>query len=272
MELQKATANQLAQQNLPLTLLPIFNSVTLEERRVLEVKYSMPRVSALSATDLPLHAKAVLIRIHAITGWTIPEDELIYNTLVSEFQNYLTEQCSDMNIDEVSYAVRTYGLQVKDWGKSMNLSLIDQPISAYRAKRAELSALEERAAQANTEALPAQTEGDWSECWEDIKLAAKAGTMHRMIIPVAVYDWLVRKEMLQLTAEDKKTLYKQSIEGFIKKCTDEMAMRRLSQDDRADLRKLTEADWENKYTDLKIRMTNLAKVQAVKELAMSEVI
>lgn len=253
-------------------MLPIFNSVTANERKVLEVKYSMPRINALPAADVPLHAKAVLIRIHAITGWVIPEDELIYNTLVSEFQNYLTEQCSDMNIDEVSYAVRTYGLQVKDWGKNMNLSLIDQPIAMYRAKRAELSELEERAARPKIDAPAAPTEGDWSECWEDVKLAAKAGTMHRMIIPVAVYDWLVRTGKLTLTPDEKKELYKQAIQSFIHKCTDEMAMRRLQPDDRADMRRLGEADWELKYPDLQVRMANLAKIHAVKELAMTEVI
>lgn len=49
-----------------------------------------------------------------------------------------------LNVEEIEYAFRSSGTVVKDWGKSMNLALIDEVLIPYLNQRFELSTTEER--------------------------------------------------------------------------------------------------------------------------------
>jgi hypothetical protein len=113
---------------------------------MLAVKYQSKRIGQFSPEELHNHTMALLFRIHTITGWKLPDDEFFLNTLVSEFEKFLSERYPDLNPDEITYAFRNYGTTVKDWGKSMNLSLIDEPIQKYLSVRKCLSDMEERKA------------------------------------------------------------------------------------------------------------------------------
>lgn len=108
------------------------------------IKYQCRPFREMAVHEIGNHSLALLIRIHAITGWNIPEHEDYLNPLVSEFTKLLMESYKDLNPEEIAYAVRNYGLEVKDWGKNMNLSLIDKPISEYRRVRKCLSDMEEK--------------------------------------------------------------------------------------------------------------------------------
>lgn len=90
-----------------------------------------------------MQSKAILVRIHVITGWTLPTDSLL-NVLVDQFQKKLIESYPLINSEEIEYAFRNYGTVVKDWGKSMNLSLIDEVLIPYMDERRKASEVEER--------------------------------------------------------------------------------------------------------------------------------
>lgn len=98
----------------------------------------------MNEAQISAWSKALLMKIHVITGWTIPDSSLLI-VLIDQFQKKLVESYPNMNVDEIEWAFRNKGTVVKDWGKAMNLSLIDQVLIPYLDERKTLShELEER--------------------------------------------------------------------------------------------------------------------------------
>src|SRR5690606_31250336 len=62
--------------------------------------------------------------------------------LRDQFRQKLLESYPTVNCDEVEYAFRK-NTDVKDWGKKMNLALIDEVMIPYLAERSEASRMEE---------------------------------------------------------------------------------------------------------------------------------
>lgn len=112
--------------------------------KMIELKYKSKQIGLMTPQEMTVWGKALLLKIHVITGWTIPEKELLV-ILVDQFQKKLIESYPDMNVDEIEFAFRNSGTTVKDWGKAMNLSLIDEVLIPYLGERKILShELEER--------------------------------------------------------------------------------------------------------------------------------
>lgn len=98
----------------------------------------------MNEAELMLWGQSLLLKIHVITGWVIPESNLLV-ILVDQFQKKLLETYPNMNIEEIEFAFRNWGTSVKDWGKAMNLALIDSVLVPYLDERKRLShELEER--------------------------------------------------------------------------------------------------------------------------------
>lgn len=91
-------------------------------------------------------AKALLLKIHVITGWVIPDSTELLNILIDQFQKKLEENYPHLNVDEIEFAFRQSGTTIKDWGKQMNLALIDEVLIPYTDHRVLLSRDEERKA------------------------------------------------------------------------------------------------------------------------------
>lgn len=66
------------------------------------------------------------------------------NILVDQFEKKLIEDYNMLNTEEIEYAFRKGGTMIKDWGKEMNLNLIDQVLSPYVDNRLQASANEEK--------------------------------------------------------------------------------------------------------------------------------
>lgn len=113
--------------------------------RILALKYASKQIGRMSETELMLHAKALLLKISVITGWIIPDNEK-QDILVGQFKMKLIEDCETVNVDEIEYAFRKYGTTVEDWGKQMNLNLVDKVLIPYLSERMEASFAEERKA------------------------------------------------------------------------------------------------------------------------------
>jgi hypothetical protein len=166
------------------------------EKQIMENKYASPSFASIPIEDRFLLAKALMLKIHIITGWTIPSEEN-QAILIDQFQKKMVESYPNVNADEMEYAFRNN--PVKDWGKNMNLNLIDEVMTPYLQTRKELSKIEER--QAAPLELPAPEISD-EDFIESIKNLYKKTNDWR-IIPVLAYDILNRENKIKLTKEDK---------------------------------------------------------------------
>ena len=120
--------------------------LTQQENNVLKAKYAAPVICKLNPDQLAREIKAMLIKMNIITGWTYPDDKLYQAILEDQLKKNLIEDYPDMNFVEMEYAFRHYGTAVKDWGKSINLSLIDEVLLSYKSERMEVSRKEEQKA------------------------------------------------------------------------------------------------------------------------------
>ncbi|MBS1915693.1 MAG: hypothetical protein JST87_05410 [Bacteroidetes bacterium] len=170
-----------------------------EERKIIELKYAGKRFCDMIGVDRLRTAKALLVRIHAITGWIIPEAEL-KNVLIDQLTKTIEEKYSKMTSEEIEYAMRNFGTEIQDWGKMMNLSLIDQAVQPYLTKRRELSNLEEQIVEKKLieqkEDLSDKSMIDWLI---NTKQNIEKEKWDWKWMPVSLYDFLVRKKKFHVT-------------------------------------------------------------------------
>lgn len=136
------TVKQPEQQNCLENLKKALAPVDLEDKMI-QLKYSGPQIGMMRIEDVKHWSMALVLKIHVITGWVIPDSQLM-NILVDQFEKKLLEDYGNLNPEEIEYAFRKYGTIIKDWGKAMNLNLIDQVLIEYLDKRLLASAIEEK--------------------------------------------------------------------------------------------------------------------------------
>lgn len=116
----------------------------------------------MSLFDLQQATKELLLRIHVITGWQMPPDELMM-ILVDEFNKKIVESYPNVNIEEVCFAFRERGSEVREWGKALNISLIDEVMIPYLEKRFEISKIEEQVKQIEHKPDLTRIEKEWQD-------------------------------------------------------------------------------------------------------------
>jgi len=141
MELQNINQDQSVQQ-LPLTnsLQNYLNAIptSAPEKAILQVKYSAMPFLKMDAVQVYDAATVVLLKIFVITGWELPVGNM-KKILVDQLSKHLKESYMNVNTNEIEYAFRQFGTTVKDWGKSLNLSMFDEVMSIYMEKRRQVS-------------------------------------------------------------------------------------------------------------------------------------
>lgn len=147
--------------------------------------------------EIDLWADALLLKMHAITGWNIPEKTILF-VFTDQFKKKIYESYSRVNADEFEFAFRNYGTEIKDWGKQMNLALIDEVMIPYLKKRFELSKIEE---QAKVKQLPNKPESEMT--MEELFETVRKNNPSIDFIPAILYDWLERTGKLKLTSKEK---------------------------------------------------------------------
>lgn len=206
----------------------------LAERQILEVKYQSEPFFKMAPDDVGIWADALLLKIHAITGWTIPEKTML-TVFTDQFRKKILESYPTTNPDEIEYAFRNYGTMVQDWGKQMNLGLIDQVIIPYLARRAELSKLEEQKSPAlidgPREDLSDQAMREW--LWDKRK-DVQAGGFSFAFLPLTLYVWLAKKGKLNLPVAKKAQYVQKAVDyrrrlytDALEKCEDSSVRARL---------------------------------------------
>lgn len=185
-----------------------------EERQILENKYASPSFARVPPEDRRLLAKTLILKIHIITGWTIPADENM-QILEDQFTKKMVESYPNVNADELEYAFRNN--PVKDWGKNMNLNLIDEVMTPYLQQRKELSKIEETKARPLELPAPEISDEDYLEA---VKATYRLTKEWRML-PVLAYDILVREGKINLTRENKIQIKENIDAGFPETSEDE---------------------------------------------------
>jgi hypothetical protein len=195
-----------------------------EEHKVIELKYAAPLFCKMNDQQRTLSATKLLLQIHVITGWTIPANEVMMNILADQFQKKLNEKYRNLNQEEVEYAFRNRGIDVKDWGKALNLTMIDDILLPYLDNRADLSKTEESIA---TKMLPDSstiTREMTKEDWDELITAAKDYSFDT--IPVMIYDYLIREKMITVSNEEKNNYMARSVGYYIEHYTDLLSKER----------------------------------------------
>jgi hypothetical protein len=142
--------------------------LTPAEKQMLSLKYKSKRIGDMKESEISKWTKALLMKIHVITGWVIPVTSELYTILKDQFQKKITEDYGELNPDEIEFAFRSRGTTVEDWGKEMNLNLIDKILLPYLHDRYKLSETEEKLhAQATKKPYDLKTAVDWRGQVED---------------------------------------------------------------------------------------------------------
>ena len=189
-------------ENLKTTLEP-------EEIRILEAKYRGQRFGCMVWADVDTWAKALLIKINAITGWIIPDETL--DVLLDQFRKKIVESYGNCTAEEIEYAFRNYGTVVKDWGKQMNLSLIDEVMIPYLSRRMEVSEHEEAIAMSkvpqieNKEDMSQRAMQDW---FDSVAKKVRAGEITVDFVPPTLYEFMDNEGNIPAT-KDEKYMYLQ---------------------------------------------------------------
>lgn len=156
----------------------------------------------MHAGEVALQSDKLLLIIHVITGWTVPAGELM-SILTDQFSKKCLESYPNVNPGEMEYAFRN-NTTVKDWGKAMNLALIDEVMLPYLERRFELSRIEESAK------TPKMIEYEPIEMTDEDLLTATFEVWKMIkkpdLIPESVYHYLVEKGKINLTIEQKKDI------------------------------------------------------------------
>lgn len=153
-----------------------------------------------------LVAKVLLLKIHAITGWTLPVSEMM-NIFIDQMQKKMQESYRNVTAEEVEYAFRNRGLDIKDWGKELNLTMVDEVMFPHLNTRSELSKFEEQQKNKPPEIEEKKqlSDEEWKEWLEDIS------KYEVNKIPCASYEYLVRKEKIILSPKEKHDYMERAI-------------------------------------------------------------
>jgi hypothetical protein len=160
----------------------------------------------MSSVELGFAGKALLLKINVITGWAIPEENM--DILIEIFTKKLIIGYPNVNADEFEYAFISGSSNVKDWGKAINLNLIDEVMQPYLQKRFELSRIEEqqknKMLELPKESLTDQTMNDW---FNDVWANVKNGTLKMEFMPLPLYEWYKASGKIVMPKGYKSDLY-----------------------------------------------------------------
>jgi hypothetical protein len=114
-----------------------------EEKHIVGLKYKSKQFYKMTPSELVTECQILILKISVITGWGIPIDEFQL-ILTDQFCKKIIESYSTTNVDEIEHAFRNKSIEIKDWGKNFNLSLLDEVLLPYLDKRFNISTVEEK--------------------------------------------------------------------------------------------------------------------------------
>ena len=201
-----------------------------EEAQILRVKYGATRFRNMSEEQIDLWGDAMLLKIAVITGWTLPSEHL-QNILLDQFKKKMQESYADCNAEEVEYAFRNFGHFVKDWGKQINLNLIDEVMRPYLEKRRLQSVVEEHAAPPLLLKAPAESISHFSMVrWLAREMRYVRTGKPWEFIPVELYDYFDKLGVINATNEVKYSYLQQAVARRAAQLEKEAPLSKTAQD------------------------------------------
>jgi len=189
------------------------SQINREEKQMFALKYKSTPFGILSEQQRMVYSDSLLVKINMITGWVIPGGDLT-DVLVDQFNKKFFESYPTVNPDEVEYAFRSAGTTVKDWGREMNLSLIDQVMIPYMEKRFELSKIEDQEKTKLMLNSPSTetTDEDMIYLWESTAQLVMKGAYPVDLIPSkpSLYDWAEKNGNIEISVDDKKKFFERA--------------------------------------------------------------
>lgn len=170
----------------------------------MELKYSAVPFAQYPDIELIKKVSVLLLKIHVIAGWVIPQKEL-QDILVDQLFKKIRESYGTVNEQEFEAAFRN-NLSVKDWGKNINLVLIDTVLSEYLDRRADVSRMEEHYRLAAKELPPPPEDELTDEDFIEANRAVYQLTKSYGLIAVKCYDILVSQGKINLSIEEKQEI------------------------------------------------------------------
>jgi hypothetical protein len=164
-----------------------------QEQQVLDLKYKSKQIGDMAPAEIAAWSGALLVKIHIITGWSIPTSKEFLDILVDQFEKKLTESYGALNPDEIEYAFRTHGTQIEDWGKAMNLNLLDKVLLPYLSDRFKISETERQLHyyQRRPE-FSLERDIDYRKQIEEDYQSFLGGKMRLVTFPIGYYDTLAQ--------------------------------------------------------------------------------
>lgn len=141
-----------------------------DELQIINLKYKSPVFGKMTDGQLFQSVQTLLLKIHVITGWEIPVKELM-GILIDQLIKKIREDYETLNSDEVEHAFRQ--APVKEWGKALNLNLIDEVVGPYLVKRRQISDMEERSKPAPVQKLAPMWQLDLEIAYNNLKRVNK---------------------------------------------------------------------------------------------------
>lgn len=136
--------------------------------------------------------------LSGIPATSLPSEEVMFAIIQGLIRNF-----GSMHEPEVRLAFEmaaTDKLDVEGHYQTFSLKYLSSVLNAFRVHVNKSMTYHSRRAMPEQPSISTQT--DWSESIEYLKEEVKKG--NQPIIPVAVYDWMIEKEMINPSVEDKK--------------------------------------------------------------------
>jgi hypothetical protein len=182
-----------------------------DDRLMIARKYVQPTLGSLwkhNKEQFYLTLQRVVMKIHVITGWRVPANEML-DILLDQMEKRIIERYPAINEAEIEHAFRNNTV-VKDYGKNLNLNTVDEVLLPYLSERYDASLREERMKTVkDVKMLPAAQVTDE----EFIISLYKTFTQNPqfLLIPTMAYDIL--KKTMQLSIEQKRSYLYQVAEA-----------------------------------------------------------
>lgn len=175
-------------------------TLTNEEKTIVELKYKSTQFGQMSDIELLNECRLLLLRLSVITGWIIPQAEL-KNILIENLCKKMVESYPNVNVGEVEYAFRNKGIEIKDWGKSFSITLLDEVMMPYIERRFGVSDLEQRIKRSEIHRL--YTDGEIiNERRGDIEMAYQTMRSGRIPIVHRYFEEVLRADELMDEGEN----------------------------------------------------------------------
>lgn len=173
---------------------------------MIDLKYSAKSFGLMEHDELRLTCMALIIKIYAITGWSIPDSETL-DILIEQLALKIEENYHNVNSNEVEYAFRNSNYN--EYGKNFNLIAFDNVVSEYLKARYDASRLEEQQIEIEPMTIETSMEDKKEEVEEFIK--NYDSKIHKyFMIPAYVYDYMVELNLLNHSEKDKIRQYRKA--------------------------------------------------------------